>query len=131
MASNDPASYVDTPGGRMEAAAQFLWNGTAWVARSDGGSQITYTQTVVALTATDGVVIAANAARKDLWLINIGTGLATLGFGAVAVAGQGYPLAAAGAVGDQGGGWQGNTAQAIHGICASGVTTSLLVLEGV
>lgn len=27
-------TYVDTPGGRMNTAAGFVWNGTAWVAIS-------------------------------------------------------------------------------------------------
>ena len=30
MAANDPATYVDTPGGRMEAGVLCYWNGTAW-----------------------------------------------------------------------------------------------------
>jgi hypothetical protein len=96
---------------------------------------ITITQTVVALTAADAQIVAANPNRKYLAILNIGTGLATLGFGGVAVAGQGYPLSAASVAGDQGGGIifesSGVSQQAIHGICAANVTTSVVVLEGV
>jgi hypothetical protein len=96
---------------------------------------ITITQTVVALTSADVVIVAANSNRKYLAIINIGTGLASLGFGSVAVAGQGWPLSAASAAGDAGGGLErsgdGITLQAIHGICAAGVTTNVVVLEGV
>ena len=96
---------------------------------------ITITQTVVPLTQADNPIVAANPNRKYLAIINIGTGLASLGFGAVAVAGQGWPLSAASVAGDGGGGLErsgdGITLQAIHGICAIGVTTSVVVLEGV
>jgi hypothetical protein len=32
MALNDPATYVDSAGGRIETAAMYAWNGTAFVA---------------------------------------------------------------------------------------------------
>lgn len=97
-------------------------------------SPITITKTVVALSSTDSVIVAANPSRKYLALCNIGTGLASLNFGAAAVAAQGWPLAAAGAAGDQGGAILFETKvtqQAVHGICAAAVTTNVLVLEGV
>ena len=52
MALNDPATYVDTPGGRMQAVAPFAWNGSAWVAQSGGASGTT--------AAPNGVTCAAN-----------------------------------------------------------------------
>jgi hypothetical protein len=96
---------------------------------------VTITQTIVALTAADVAIIGANPARKYLLLENIGTGLASLNFGAVAVFGQGKPLSAALVAGDSGGSLERSgdaiSQQAIHGICAAGVTTNICVLEGV
>jgi hypothetical protein len=96
----------------------------------------TITQSVVGLTAADVQIIGSNSARKSLLLVNIGTAVATLAFGAgPAVAGAGLPLSAASVAGDAGGSFMrsGNdvTLQAIHGICGSGNTTSICVLEGV
>jgi hypothetical protein len=95
---------------------------------------VTLTQSVVPVTATDTTLIAANTARKYLALANIGTGLVTLNFGAAATAGSGFPLAAAAVAGGQGGALifeaSAVTQQAIHAICAGGVTSSVAVVEG-
>jgi len=91
-------------------------------------------QTVVTLTAaTDTTVVAANPSRKYLAICNIGTGLASLAFDQAAVAGQGWPLSAAGSAGDQGGAifFEASmlTRQAIHAISTAGST--VVVLEGI
>ena len=85
-------------------------------------------QTVVSVTTSSTVLIAANPNRKYLALMNNGAGAVTLSFDTnAAVAGSGWTLAASG------GGitWEatGVPIQAINGITASG-TSSVVVLEG-
>jgi hypothetical protein len=119
----------------LKAAIGFLATPAAPSGAPSAVRPIVITTTIVPLTSADNQIIPANANRKYLLIVNIGTGLATLGFGVAAVAGQGYPISAAPVAGDQGGGLErsgdGITQQAIHGICATGVTTSVVVLEGV
>jgi len=93
-------------------------------------------QTVVTLTAaTNTTLVAANPLRKYLAVCNIGTGLVSLAFGtaSVAVAGSGWPLAAAGSAGDQGGALIFESSvlpmQAVKGISTAGST--VVVLEGI
>lgn len=91
------------------------------------------TTTVVAVTNASTSVVPENPYRKYLALCNVGTGLASLNFDAPAVAGQGWPLTAAGTVGDQGGAliFESSflTKQAVNAISAAG--TTIVVLEGV
>jgi hypothetical protein len=122
-----PQTAIRTNGGPVEAGNAFPV--------FDQPHVITITTTIVPLTQADAQILPANPARKYLLIVNIGTGLATLGFGVAAVAGQGYPMPAASVAGDQGGGLErsgdGITQQAIHGVCAPGVTTTVCVLEGI
>ncbi len=94
---------------------------------------VTMTQTVVALAADiDAVIIAANPNRRYLSLINLGDTMVTLGFGAVAVAGAGWPLPPAppSEVIGVGKTWETNPPLgAIHGIGPG--NTTVVVLEGV
>ena len=95
-------------------------------------SSVPVTQTVVALSAGVNTVIGAGTSRRYLCLMNIGTGLVTLGFDQPAVAGAGWALAAAGSAGQQGGSmcWEHSTvaSSGIHAISAAGST--LVMLEG-
>jgi hypothetical protein len=91
------------------------------------------TQTVVTLNAnTNAQILAANPNRRLLCVINIGTGLATLNFGATAATvGNGFPCAAAAGAGQQGGGLLMDavvSTDAVQAISATG--TVLAVLEG-
>jgi hypothetical protein len=91
-------------------------------------------QSVVTLTATvDNTIVAANPLRKYLAIVNIGTGLVTLAFDQAAVAGSGWPLAAAGGAGQQGGAIVFEASalpmNAIHAISTAG--SSVVVIEGV
>lgn len=95
---------------------------------------VTINQTVVSLTAaTDTTLVAANPLRKYLAIVNIGTGLVSLAWNTAAVAGQGWPLTAAGVAGDQGGALIFEASAmpfgAVHGISTAGST--VVVLEGV
>lgn len=96
---------------------------------------MTLTQTVVTLSAnTDAPLIAANKNRVFLAISNVGTGLCNLSFTAnAAVVGQGWPLGAAPASGDQGGAlvFDGHAVPKgpVRGI--SQVGTTVVVLEGV
>lgn len=90
-------------------------------------------QTVLTLTAaTDTPLVVFNPMRKYLAIANIGTGLATLGFDAVAVANSGYPMSPAASLGAQGGGlvWEAGAVpfNGIHAISTAG--TTIVVLEG-
>jgi len=96
-------------------------------------SGTTTTLAVVALPAgTPTRIAAASARRSSLAVANIGTGLASLGFASTVTAGNGWPLAAASASGDQGGAYEWPTA-AIHtgevwAVSAAG--TAVAVMEG-
>jgi hypothetical protein len=95
-------------------------------------SSVPVTQTVVTLGAGVNTLIGANTSRRYLCLMNIGTGLVTLGFDQPAVAGSGWAIQAATAAGQQGGSmcWEHSTVASsdIHAISAAGST--LVVLEG-
>jgi len=96
-------------------------------------SAASMTQSVVTLAAdTSTLIIAANASRRYLAIVNIGVGHCNLGFAGSATVDSGFPLDAAAAVGRQGGGvvWEGAgvPSGAVHG--RSFVGTSVVVLEG-
>lgn len=116
-AANDPGTYVDTPGGRMAGAAQFYWNGTAWVADGPaGGSTRTLVTLSVKTVTTGGAAVTAIAvggrtaggwiqnppsATINLCINEIGTATGTTSSGDTTciVPGQSYNVApAAGAV---------------------------------
>lgn len=79
MAASDPQTYVDTPGGRMAAAAQFQWDSAGWVP-APAAAAVAGNAGYVSLTATPTVTASAYAAGNC-----VGT-LVTLA-GAVPVAG--------------------------------------------
>jgi hypothetical protein len=100
--------------------------------KQQGG--LTFTQTVVALTATvDATLIAANPNRRFLALLTIGAGDVTLAFGQAAVVGQGWLLPAADASSKIGVPLRFTCEEAplgaVHGISA--VNTTVAVIEGV
>lgn len=91
------------------------------------------TQTVVSLAANASTqIVAANAVRRYLAIVNIGIGNCNLGFAGSATVDSGFPLDAASAAGRQGGGvvWDGAgvPSGAVHGLSFAG--TSVVVLEG-
>ena len=95
-------------------------------------SRLTMTQTVVTLAAGVDTTLGSNVGRRYLCLMNIGTGLVTLGFDRPAVADSGWPLEGAWALGHQGGSmcWESSvvTGSVVHAISADGST--VVVLEG-
>ena len=95
-------------------------------------SSVPIKQTVVTLAAGTDATLGSSTSRRYLCLMNIGTGLLSLGFDAVAVAGQGWALDAGAAQGRQGGAmcWESAivAGSVVHGISAAG--TTVIVLEG-
>jgi hypothetical protein len=98
---------------------------------------VTITQSIVTVPATTTTnatqLIPANANRKTLYFVNIGTNLATLAFNTSTItAGSGLPLMPASQAGYQGGGYSFDegaiTTDAIYGLSTSG--TTIVVLEG-
>ncbi len=96
---------------------------------------VTITQSRHTVTDVDSIIVAANVARKYLLIVNADTADVSLGFGAAVLAGQGYPAPAAPSAGAQGGGIVFESlvvpTAAVHAICAAGLTTTVVVLEGV
>ncbi|HYU11730.1 MAG TPA: hypothetical protein VEK82_04085 [Stellaceae bacterium] len=95
-------------------------------------SSVPIRQTVVTLAANTDTTLGSSTSRRYLCLMNIGTGLLSLGFDAVAVAGQGWALDSGAAQGRQGGSmcWESAivAGSVVHGISAAG--TTVVVLEG-
>lgn len=96
---------------------------------------ITLTQTVVSVTSSSTVLVAANANRKYLALMNSGASDVTIAVGGgSAVLGAGWVFAAAAIAGSAGGGLVWDAAavpsQAFAGIVA-GAASNVIVLEGV
>ena len=96
---------------------------------------LTFATTYVSVTSSGSMILAANPARKSLAIFDRGTGLADLQFGAMPTAGQALPIAAAASSGGAGGGYvwgaaDGVDRRALYAICASGVTTNLVIMEG-
>lgn len=89
------------------------------------------TQTVLTLAAGVDTILGASGARRYLCLMNVGTGLVTLGFDQTAIAGAGWALEGASSDGHQGGSmcWESATVvgSAVHAISADGST--IIVLE--
>jgi hypothetical protein len=89
-------------------------------------------QSVVTLEANTDTTIGNDKGRRYLCLMNIGTGLVTLGFDQTAVAGSGWALAPTTTSGGQGGSmcWEASfvTGNAVHVISAAG--SIVVVLEG-
>ena len=87
-------------------------------------------QTIVTLAAGVDTTLGADPSRRYLCLMNIGTGLVTLGFGAPAIAGSGWALEAASSAGHQGGSmcWESATVVAgtLHAVSAAGSTVAVL-----
>ncbi len=95
-------------------------------------SSVPIRQTVVTLAANTDTTLGSSTSRRYLCLMNIGTGLLSLGFDAVAVAGQGWALDSGASQGRQGGSmcWESAivAGSVVHGISAAG--TTVVVLEG-
>ena len=95
-------------------------------------SSVPLTQTIVTLAAGADAVLGTGASRRYLCLMNIGTGLVTLGFDQAAIAGSGWAVEGASAAGHQGGSmcWESATvvASQVHAISTAGST--IVVLEG-
>jgi hypothetical protein len=95
-------------------------------------SRLSMTQSVVTLAAGVDTVLGSSASRRYLCLMNIGTGLVSLGFGRTAVADSGWALEGASADGHQGGSmcWEASVVMSsvVHAISAAGST--VVVLEG-
>lgn len=95
-------------------------------------SSVPLTQTVVTLPAGVDTTLGSSNSRRYLCLMNIGTGLVTLGFDRAAVAGAGWAIEGASAAGHQGGSmcWENSivAASGVHAISAAG--TTVVVLEG-
>ena len=95
-------------------------------------TSVPVTQTVTTLSAGIDALLGSAASRRYFCVMNIGTGLVTLGFDKAAVSGSGWALEGAGAAGHQGGAmcWESATvaASAVHAISAAGST--VVVLEG-
>jgi hypothetical protein len=106
--------------------------GTAQAAEIVAPTSLPLVQSVIAIPANTDTVLGSGTSRRYLCLMNIGTGLVTLGFDAAAVAGSGWALEGAAAAGHQGGSmcWDGAivAAGAVHAISAAGST--IIVLEG-
>lgn len=87
-------------------------------------------QKIVTLAAGTDTVLGSAGGRRYLCVMNIGTGLVTLGFDQAAVAGSGWALAPATAAGQQGGAmcWEASlvTVSVVHAISAAGSTVALL-----
>lgn len=125
-----PVTIRLTPGDRLSAMlAGDIPDRVQPVAQANG---LAIAQSVVAVTAVSGQKLAANPNRRYLLVENIGTGDATLNFGAAAILGQGKPLNGADANGRQGGAFgmegTGVSVQAVHAVSALG--TTLVILEG-
>jgi hypothetical protein len=106
--------------------------GPAYAAEIVAPSGVPIVQTVIATPAGTDTVLGSSPSRRYLCLMNIGTGLVTLAFDQMAVAGSGWALEGATVAGHQGGSmcWDGATvaAGAVHAISAAGST--VVVLEG-
>lgn len=112
------------------ATALVFWCATTYGAEIVAPAPAPITQTVVTLAAATDTTIVAAGSRRYLCVMNIGTGMVTLGFDQAAVAGAGWALTAAGQAGDQGGSmcWESATvsASAVHAISAAGSTVVVL-----
>lgn len=99
-----------------------------------GNLSLPVTQGVVVVAAGGAPVeiLAAKTGRRYLAIVNVGLGRATLGFGAAAAVGQGWPLEPAGELGGQGGGYIAEAGGVPNNalFAASTQGTTLIVLEG-
>lgn len=101
-------------------------------ARAEPPETVIVTQTVQTLTAaTDAALTGTGPGLRSLCIANIGTGLVTLNFGAVAVAGSGWGLNASGGAGQAGGSicWNAGPVprSIVHAISTAGSTVAILV----
>lgn len=103
--------------------------------RMDGAGGVTETLTATAIVAGAAAVpvIAANANRKTLDLINTGTGTIYFGITSAVNASTGWPMAPAGSANDQGGSYQWSLGHAPPGALYvfSTAGSTVIVKEGV
>ena len=94
-------------------------------------SNVPIKQTVVTLAANTDTTLGSSTSRRYLCLMNIGTGLMSLGFDQAA-AGSGWALEGVSVAGHQGGSmcWESAivAGSIVHAISAAG--TTVVVLEG-
>jgi len=94
-------------------------------------TSVPVTQAVVMLAPGVDTILGSGSSRRYLCLMNVGTGLGTLGFDQAVSSGSGWALEAAASAGHQGGAmcWESATvaASAVHAISAAGST--VIVLE--
>jgi hypothetical protein len=106
--------------------------GAAQPAEIVAPSSLPLMQSVIVIPGNTDTLLGSVTSRRYLCVMNIGTGLVTLGFDATAVAGSGWALEGAATSGHQGGSmcWDGAAVagNAVHAISAAGST--LVVLEG-
>jgi hypothetical protein len=86
------------------------------------------------VTPGGGISLAANASRRSLEVINVDTGVVTLGFGSLPTAGQGVILNAAATLGTRGDDYyngisDGVDQRALYAISPTG--SHIVVIEGV
>jgi hypothetical protein len=95
-------------------------------------SNVPVKQTVVTLAASTDTTLGSSTSRRYLCLMNIGTGLLSLGFDQAAVAGSGWALEGVSVAGHQGGAlcWESAivAGSVVHAISAAG--TTVVVMEG-
>ena len=105
---------------------------TAHAAEIVAPSGVPIVQSVIATPAGTDTILGSSPSRRYLCLMNIGTGLVTLGFDQPAVASSGWALEGAATAGHQGGSmcWESAivAASVVHAVSAAGST--IAVLEG-
>ena len=87
----------------LAVLAMFALAPIAHAAEIVAPSSVPIKQTVVTLAAGTDATLGASTSRRYLCLMNIGTGLLSLGFDQVAVAGSGWALEGVSVAGHQGG----------------------------
>jgi hypothetical protein len=144
LAAAAPSSPSDYPGCVYNTSPPTLSNGQVGLTQCDANGNIKYsvspssTQTtntisVVSVTATSGVLIAANSGRKSLSFMNIGANSCTITTANPAVSGQGYVLSSGGPLPSQGGSQQYDSkvpTNAYYAICPANQATTIAVEEG-
>ena len=113
-------------------ALMLMTAGTGRAAEIVAPSGVPIVQSVIATPAGTDTILGSSPSRRYLCLMNIGTGLVTLAFDQMAVAGSGWALEGATTSGHQGGSmcWDNAivAASTVHAISAAGSTVA--VLEG-
>ncbi len=90
MATNDPQPGVPTATGTLQGSAQFVWNGTAWVAQTGvasgttGGTDVEEYLRLAAITVSPAVTAGAYAAGNCVGgLMTLSNAVRAAGYGGV------------------------------------------------